>query len=182
MKIIHANGSFYDIGMKVGREMHGEIRAVCAAVEEQIQRIPLVDGIALDARYEELLRAAYPDAIAYLRGLAAGARERFDAIIRAVHAEELLAWDGSSLAQKCSTIAWPGPRGWVVGHNEDFARYHLGRMFVLDMQPNGLPRTVSCNYAVQLPCLAGVLNENDANRPRAGRLWTISSPNTRWKR
>ncbi len=156
MKIIHASGSFEEIGSAVGETMRAEIGEVCDAVRRQVERVADYEKIA--RRYARITRDACPDAYTYLRGLARAARVTRESAYLASFAEEILAWTGLYV-EKCSTLVVPVGYAWAVGHGEDFDRCHLGRMCLIDMRPAGRPRTVSVNYCVQVPCLAGVVSE-----------------------
>lgn len=166
MKIIQAKGSLRAIGRQVGEETRQEIRSVFSALEPQLAAHPAfksreeIDKSVL--RWTADTCRVFPEAGQWLIGLAEGAGDfssgtMGEPVAAISWSEELLAMP-TKRPERCSTLAVPSCIGYVVGHNEDYGT-EFGPLFVLDMLPDGFPRTVSLNYPGQLPCLAGTLSE-----------------------
>ncbi len=158
MKSIEASGSFLRVGENVGEAAREDVRFICDSVAAHLAaHTSLKTREALRAAIEPFYRASerfFPEAFEYLRGMAAGANANFDGILLAMFDEEI----SEAFEEKCSTLAALTPRGWIVGHNEDYGPHYDGRLSLLDLSIDGWPRLLAVSYPGKLPGVGGTLN------------------------
>lgn len=154
MRLIIAQGTFHDAGRQVGTAIADDLRHALVGTLLSFPDAGLHDLAALHRRAASYAREAeawFPGGIDYLRGMADGANVNFSELCLVSFSEELLMSTAVG-AEKCSTLAVPTGDGWVIGHNEDYDRFYLGRMHVVDLRVNGFPRTFMMNYPGHQGC------------------------------
>jgi len=163
MRTFVIRGSFRSVGAQIGEAVAEDLSFVLDRTTDFLVENAQIGG-DLDRvrqiveRYLSATKADFPEAIAYLEGLAAGGGLALEDVALISFSEEICA-EASVPAEKCSTLAVPTPQGWVIGHNEDYEPQYYGKMFALDLRIDGRPRVFSLNYPGHFPCLAGSLNE-----------------------
>jgi len=153
MRLIEVSGTFESCGEAAGESTRDDIRAVLAALEAEAGD-RYAERHAVARRHFAAAERGCPEAAAWIRGLARGSGlALFNAIFTAFCEEA-----AETPAKGCSTLVVPSKDGTLLGHNEDYPAFNLGRMFLLRLDVPGRPRTVSLNYPGQLPGIAGSLN------------------------
>lgn len=161
MKFLQCKGSFEDIGRQVGEACRPDIpdlhdRVAAYLIESTTAgSLKRMREVATD--YSARTDRSWPDATAFLKGLAEGAGVPFRTIALIAYSEEI-ASEFIPAPPKCSTLVVPTVRGPMIGHNEDYEPHYFGKMVLLDAAFDGYPQAVGLTYPGQLPNLAGSLN------------------------
>lgn len=163
MKSITAKGGFYEVGRLIGEATAGEIRF------QQAQLVPDILKKGFGGDELAMLRASrdqhtstkefWHEAGEFLEGMAEGAGMRLDALLPIAYCEEIAVGPSAdAMREKCSTLVIRTPRGWALGHQEDYVPSFYGKLAVYDLRFDGYPRMVSLNYPGTFPGVAGSLN------------------------
>lgn len=161
MRFLQCKGTFADVGRQVGEACRPDIpelhdRVVAYLLENTTAGSFLaMREIAME--YTGRTDRSWPQASAFLRGLAEGAKVPYETVALIAYSEEISS-EFESAASKCSTLVVQTTRGALIGHNEDYEPHYFGKMVLLDATFDGFPRTVGLTYPGQLPNLAGSLN------------------------
>ena len=180
MKTIQAEGDFHTVGFRIGEATSDDIR---------YQETHLIPDILQDAfggdelamrrtarRQHESTAEFWPEACAFLEGMARGAGMRLDALLPIAYCEEIAALPSSdAMHEKCSTLVVRSENGWVLGHQEDYLPSFYGRLKIYDLRIDGYPRMVSLNYPGTFPGVAGSLNAAGIATSN-NSLWPVSGP------
>jgi len=161
MRFLQCQGSFDEIGRQVGEACRPDIPDLHDRVVAYLLEHTTV-GSYLQMReiartYSKATDRSWPQATAFLRGMAMGAKAPFETIAVIAYSEEISS-EFIRVPAKCSTLVVPTTRGALIGHNEDYEPHYFGKMVLLDATFDGYPRTVGLTYPGQLPNLAGSLN------------------------
>ncbi|HTK59584.1 MAG TPA: C45 family peptidase [Candidatus Baltobacteraceae bacterium] len=160
MRFLQCQGSFEDIGRQVGEACRADIPDLHDQVVRYLLQNTTVGSLRrirkIAVEYSKRADRDWPQAIAFLRGLAAGADTSYGTIAVIAFSEEIASEFVPS--SKCSTLVVQTARGALIGHNEDYEPHYFGKMVLLDATFDGFPRTVGLTYPGQLPNLAGSLN------------------------
>lgn len=169
MKIIRARGSFHACGRAIGEAVASEAAAMLKLTWLELLGHPGGHDAAWfrEAAVRQALAAleAFPGSYEYLAGLSVGTGLAFEDMAVLMFVEEIAA-DRSR--ERCSTLAVPTARGWLIGHNEDYAPDYFGKTFVADLRVDGRPRVFLHSYIGHPGCSlneAGVATANNS-------LWT----------
>lgn len=155
---IDAGGTNYDIGFRIGeclREKlisHNRHRQAFYRKFSSKHKIPL-DKIA--QRSEKLIFNYFPEYLEELSGLAAGSSLPLNDIFLLGSEETIL----NGAANKCTTFAYKGTQGVMLGHNEDWEAGYEDKLYVVKAKPAAGAAFISLAY---LGCLGGssvALNE-----------------------
>lgn len=161
MRYLQCQGSFEEVGRQVGEACRPDIFELHDRVVAYLLENTTVGSYLRMRRiaraYSDATDGAWPEAAAYLRGLAEGAKAPFETVALIAFSEEI-ASEFIPVPSKCSTLVVQTARGALIGHNEDYEPHYSGRMVLLDATFDGYPRTVGLTYPGQLPNLAGSLN------------------------
>jgi predicted choloylglycine hydrolase len=158
VSFIEACGTNYEIGYRIGeclREKlisHNRDRQAFYRKFSSKHKIPL-DKIA--QRSEKLISNYFPEYMEELSGLAAGSALPLNDILLLSNEETIL----NGAAQKCTTFAYEGTQGVILGHNEDWTPGYEDRLYVVKARPAKGAAFISLAY---LGCLGGssvALNE-----------------------
>lgn len=179
MRMLVVRGSFHSAGVQIGDFTKTDLPFVRDTTVEFLLENAAVSGLGrmreIAEGYLSSTAEVFPEAVAYLRGLAVGGGLGLEDVALIAFSEEIrTAFDGLK-PEKCSTLAVPTARGWLIGHNEDYEPQYYGKMYALDLEIPGYPRVFSLNYSGHFPCLAGSLNRSGvfiANNS----LWPDAAP------
>ena len=159
MRKLVIRGTFHSAGVQIGAQTASYLPFVRDKTVDLLQENYGAGSIErireLADRYLASTQEIFPQALEYMAGLALGSRMPFKDIALISFSEEI----SGEAAEKCSTLAVPTDKGWLIGHNEDYEPQYFGKMFALDLKISGYPRVFSLNYPGHFPCLAGSLNE-----------------------
>lgn len=166
MRLIVAQGSFFDCGRAVGAAVASEAARVLALTRAEFAGHPGGAGIrglrASAIREAQAAKDAFPGSYEYLAGLAEGAGLPFGDMALLMFAEEVAA---DRMREKCSTLSVPTREGWIIGHNEDYGPDYLGNTFAADLRVDGYPRVFLHSYLGHPGCTlneAGVAIANNS--------------------
>jgi hypothetical protein len=158
MRRIDARGGFEAVGQAVGEATRDDVRFVVESIPPYLAKHTRLKGreemLAAVARHRRMTEAYFPEAFVYLRGLARGSGTTLDDLMLALFDENIF----EEYGEKCSTLAAPGAKGWIVGHNEDYDPHYRGRLSLLDLSFDGWPRLLAVSYPGKLPGIGGTLN------------------------
>lgn len=155
---IEAGGTNYEIGYRIGvglREKlipHNRSRQVFYRKFAKKHNASLPDIVA---RSEKLISTYFPEFLEELNGLAAGSAIPLKDILLLGNEETIQ----NGAANKCTTFAYDGRQGVVLGHNEDWAPGYEDKLYVVKARPRQGAAFISLAY---LGCLGGssvALNE-----------------------
>lgn len=161
MRILRLHGSFEDVGRQVGVATGDDVAALYERLVAYLLEHSTVGSarrmIDIASRYALSAQDQFPPAIAYLKGLAEGVGAPFHEIAVIAFSEEIAA-QHLPASEKCSTLVARTPRGWLIGHNEDYEPHYYGRMLAMDVTFDGCPRVACLTYPGQLPAVGPSLN------------------------
>ena len=89
----------------------------------------------------------FPDYLEETRGIAEGAGLTFEDIFFLTADEELatLLWKRKT-SEKCSSAVVRTKHGLLLGHNEDYPPHYLGRLVIVDAEPDDAPAFLAVTY------------------------------------
>jgi isopenicillin-N N-acyltransferase-like protein len=155
---IEACGTNYEIGYRIGeclREKlipHSRNRQAFYRKFAKTHQVPLHKIVQ---RSEKLVSCHFPAYMEELRGLAAGSALPLKDILLLGSEETIL----NGAANKCTTFAYEGTQGVILGHNEDWAPGYEDKLYLVKASPANGAAFISLAY---LGCLGGssvALNE-----------------------
>jgi isopenicillin-N N-acyltransferase like protein len=155
---IEAGGANYDIGYRIGVYLkeklisHNRSRQAFYRNFSNKHNVPLQKIVQ---RSEKLISRYFPAYLEELNGLAAGSSLPLEDILLLGSEETIL----NSCANNCTTFAYDGTQGVVLGHNEDWAPGYEDKLYVVKATPSKGAAYISLAY---LGCLGGssvALNE-----------------------
>ena len=178
MHILRLKGGFEEVGRAVGAATGSDIPKLYERLVAYLLEHTTVGSarrmIEIASRYALSAQEQFPPAIAYLRGLADGAGAPFHEIALIAFSEEI-ASEFLPAPEKCSTLVVRTPRGWLIGHNEDYEPHYYGKMLALDVTFDGCPRLACLTYPGQLPAVGPSLNANGVAIAN-NSLWPEAQP------
>ena len=155
---IEAGGTNYDIGYRIGeclREKlisHNRSRQAFYRQLSKKFKIPLHKIVQ---KAEKLISNYFPNYMEELTGLASGSSLPLKDILLLGSEETIL----NGAANKCTTFAYEGTQGVILGHNEDWTAGYEDKLYVVKAKPAAGAAFISLAY---LGCLGGssvALNE-----------------------
>jgi len=152
----------YDLGFKIGKRLAEQIRKRVAGCNEIYREILRKDTAALAPTALAFLPATvthYPNLVAELLGMSAGAGVPFESLMVLMCEEELLDIHDLHIS-KCTSIALRTTDGILVGHNEDWVNaYARNGLYVLRTRM-GRHRSLSLSYIGSLAGSSSGLNSS----------------------
>lgn len=150
---VEASGGPFAIGKTLGRAAGDAVRAHVFVHAEFLELNARWAGSEYLGALEAAARAAYPDFVREIEGIAAGAELDFATIflwncrgdLRL--SETAVAAALAEAGEGCTTVFLPG----VIGHNEDGAPGFLGKCFWVSVTPDRGPAFDSFMYPGMLP-------------------------------
>ncbi len=156
---IEAKGSFYEVGHEIGRQTSDEIAFVYDSIVPDLLKDAFDGDLErfhrMIAAYRKAAEETFAPSMELASGMAKGCGRSLADMLAIVFCEEL---SSGPPTERCSTLCVWTEDGWMIGHQEDYWPVFYGRMLIYDLEITGYPRTVSMNYAGNLPHLAGSLN------------------------
>ena len=146
---VEASGTNYEIGYRIGaclREKlvpHNRSRQAFYRKFAQKHNVSLPDVAAMS---EKLVSTYFPEYLDELNGLAAGSAIPLKEILL-LGSEETIR---NGFANKCTTFAYAGTQGVILGHNEDWENGYEDKLYVLNAKPSEGAAFISLAY---LGCL-----------------------------
>ena len=152
---LHCGGSPHDIGAAVGGHFADRIRR-CLEAHPKLypEFVPSAQTPAGSARYHRLLdlhRSRYPDYMAELEGIAAGADIALSELFLINLRGEYAGLSGTASIGGCSTGALHDNTASVIGHNEDGLAMYRGATYFLAVSPQKGPSFGAFCYPGFLP-------------------------------
>jgi len=162
MRKLVVRGSFQAVGAQIGEETRADLPFVRDKTVEFLLENASAGSLSrmreISERYLASSAEIFPEAIAYMRGLADAGGLPFEDVALIAFSEEIRT-EFVAAPEKCSTLAVPTAQGWLIGHNEDYEPQYFGRMYALDLRIAGHPRVLSVNFPGHFPCLVSPLNQ-----------------------
>ena len=155
---VEASGTYYEIGYRIGACLKEKLvpynrnRQTFYRKFAQKHNASLPDIVA---RSEKLISTYFPEYLDELNGLAAGSAIPLKDILL-LGSEETIR---NGFADKCTTFAYDGTQGVILGHNEDWETGYEDKLYVVKARPSEGAAFISLAY---LGCLGGssvALNE-----------------------
>ncbi|HHP7236038.1 MAG TPA: C45 family autoproteolytic acyltransferase/hydrolase [Desulfobacterales bacterium] len=155
MPALRCGGSPHDIGAAVGGHFADRIRR-CLEAHPKLytEFVPSAQTPSGNARYHRLLdlhRSRYPDYMAELEGIAAGADIALSALFLINLRGEYAGLSGTAPTGGCSTGALHDTTASVIGHNEDGLAIYRGETYFLAVSPQKGPSFGAFCYPGFLP-------------------------------
>lgn len=152
---LRCGGSPHDIGAAVGGHFADRIRR-CLEAHPKLytEFVPSAQTPAGSARYHRLLdlhRRRYPDYMAELEGIAAGADIALSELFLINLRGEYAGLSGTAPIGGCSTGALQDNTASVIGHNEDGLAIYRGATYFLGVSPQKGPQFGAFCYPGFLP-------------------------------
>jgi hypothetical protein len=163
MRRVNAKGSFYDVGLQVGKACEEDIPEL---YERTVDYLLKHTSVGTVKRMHEVAQhhlagaeELWPMSVNFLEGLAEGAGVSLDQIALTSFTEEVSSEFLPTSSEKCSTLVVTLKNGnHLIVHNEDYELHNLGKMVLMDVTFDGFPRLICLTYPGMLPSLAGSLN------------------------
>jgi len=155
---IQAGGTNYDIGFQIGACLkeklisHNRSRQAFYRKFYRKHNTPLCQIVESS---EKLIAKHFPAYLEELKGLADGSTIPLNDILLLGSEETIL----NGAANRCTTFAYVGSQGVILGHNEDWASGYEDKLYVVKAKPAAGTAFISLAY---LGCLGGssvALNE-----------------------
>ena len=148
---IEAGGTNYDIGYRIGeclREKlisHNRSRQAFYRQLSKKLKIPIHKIVQ---KSEKLISNYFPNYMEELTGLASGSSLPLKDIMLLGSEETIL----NGAANKCTTFAYEGTQGVILGHNEDWTAGYEDKLYVVKAKPATGSAFISLAY---IGCLGG---------------------------
>ncbi len=143
--IVKAQGSHYEVGVAIGKQMHDAIKKVLAS-SQAIFKKDFSIRIQQSQPFQQQARKYFSQYMDELRGIADGAQVSFDELFLSNN-REVADFDPFLLdPNHCTIVGIPITGGYLVGHNEDWDESSLSLLYVLDAVVAGT-RIFGLNYA-----------------------------------
>ncbi|NKB59207.1 MAG: peptidase C45 [Alphaproteobacteria bacterium] len=157
---ISIEGDEFDIGIALGRQTGGGLRALLETVGRYRKLQSWQGSLRLKA-LEAVARAVYPQYVRTLEGLAEGAGMTFDEIFLWNCRGDLLVKEDGAGTEGCTSVLIPDSagRGTQIAHNEDGEREFDGHCFLASILPRDGIGFMSFCYPGLLPGHAFAVND-----------------------
>lgn len=180
MRYVKTNGSFYEVGLQVGKACQEDIPELYERTVAYLLKHTSVGTVArmheVAQRHMAGAEELWPPSVNFLEGLAEGARVSMEKIALTSFTEEVSSEFVPVSSDKCSTLVVRLSNGnHLIIHNEDYEPQNFGKMVLLDVVFDGFPRLVCLTYPGMLPSLAGSLNACGIAITNNG-LWLDTQP------
>ncbi len=140
-----AQGSNYEVGLTIGRQMRLAIANVLARNRRLFAK-ELSQYLEESKLFFEQAQQYFPQYVAELRGIADGAQVPFAELFLSNNREVANPDPGVVGSGHCTIIGIPQGDGYLLGHNEDWDQSSLEELYILDAQISGI-RIFGLNYA-----------------------------------
>lgn len=147
---ITISGDYAAVGRTLGRRNRTEIQRIIGTHPELNRKmLPLYATDGGRRRYDEFLaihQKVYPEYIAELEGMAAGAGCRFRDLFLLNLRGEFMPFDVNDASGGCSTCTVSIPDFRIIGHNEDAAAIYRNILFFAEVTPDAAPGFTTLSY------------------------------------
>ena len=156
---VEASGTNYEIGYRIGARLRDKLIPHNRSRQAFYRKLAKKHNTCLAdivARSEKLISTHFPEYLDELNGLAAGSSIPLKDVLL-LGSEETIR---NGFANQCTTFAYDGTQGVVLGHNEDWETGYEDKLFVVKAKPREGAAFISLAY---LGCLGGTsvaLNEH----------------------
>jgi len=141
-----ASGRNHEIGLQIGERFRKNIRDVI----DRIQFVRERSSENFERACRESCEKHFPQYVEEIEGMAEGSGQEYgDVFFLQMYKEvlnKMLPGDG----EKCTSVVFRKNGGFLLGHNEDGIKEHLGNIYVLKME-TGQTRSISLCYMGILP-------------------------------
>ena len=155
---IEAGGTNYEIGYQIGVGLREKLIPHNRNRQAFYRKFAKKHNASLHnivARSEKLISTYFPEFLEELNGLAAGASIPLKDILLLGNEETIL----NGFANKCTTFAYDGTQGVILGHNEDWAPGYEDKLYVVKARPRQGAAFISLAYFGSLGGSSVGLNE-----------------------
>jgi len=143
---IDARGTNYEIGFTIGKKLRKQLRETILIEKAEYKKETgkLLTNYAKTIHpLVEITKKYFPHYLEELRGMADGAKIKFDLLFAAGCADEIV--------YGCTSIAGLSDEGPIVGHNEDWLTNHANSLYICRIWRGKKPQSISLNYIGRLP-------------------------------
>ena len=150
---IQAQGTNYDIGMTIGEKLKKQITILLHNIQQDYEKQTKKSfGTFISAAQKFLphCKQAYPEYVAEIEGMSAGAGIDFQTMFALSCTEELNWTAPNKLFEKCSTLIARVEGDVVLTHNEDYIMYPSQPLYVINARQKRKPSFLSIGYVGSL--------------------------------
>lgn len=160
-KFVRAEGSNYEIGLAIGEQCKEDINKMLKHIKDDYQYRTKKDFSTLIEASKKFLKhskAAYPEYVRELQGMAKGAEIDFNELFTLSCTEELDWSSQNPLLEKCTSIVAKVDSQIILAHNEDYGAYPCNALYILKAKQKGKPEFLSVGYTGTLAGSSAGLN------------------------
>ncbi len=182
--VIEVRGTHREVGQQIGARCQPQIRSMLANLRQDLPAGVSWQAILAQSQlYLAFSRAVYPQYVAELEGIAAGAEAPFDEIFLAM-CEEL--WESAAWKRGCSDLAGRGPAtldgSTLIAHTNDLLPQAEDDLVILKVRAGDEPEFlgvssggvgISAGFNAAKISLTGNQLDNNDIRPGVPRLLVV---------